>query len=286
MKICPQCQTSYTDDSLRFCLQDGTPLQFDSASAPTVAWKEPETVVRNPTTWQPAPEKSEPRKSRLGLAIFLTALVMLGLFGIGAIGAFIYFRNADSGFAKIPTPPVVNKSPSPNLNTNVLTNANSITVANANSNANVAATPTATPTPTPKPTIDPGVSKQIREDVGNVIDEWKAAAENLDLDSHMNQYAPMVDYYRAGKIRLAQVRADKEKAFSRFESINVEISDLTITPDATGENAIAVFDKEWTFDTVERTFSGKVRQQLTLTKTAGAWKISGEKDLKVYFLDR
>jgi hypothetical protein len=284
MKICPNCQTSYTDDSLRFCLQDGTPLQFDSSSAPTVAWKEPETVVRNQTTWQSSDEKPAPRKSRLGLAILLTALFMLGLLGMGAIGAFIYFRNANSGAARISTPPVANKSPSPNVNANSLTNTNSNTAINANANANVAVSPTATPTP--KPTLDPAELKQIREDVSDAIDEWKSAAEDLDLDSHMSHYAPLVDYYRGGKVGAARVRADKEKAFSKFETISVNISDISIAPDDTGEYATATFDKEWTFETTERTSSGKVRQQLTLTKIGGVWKISGEKDLKVYFLDR
>ena len=29
MKKCPQCQSSYTDDTLSYCLSDGTTLIFD-----------------------------------------------------------------------------------------------------------------------------------------------------------------------------------------------------------------------------------------------------------------
>ena len=38
MKYCPSCQITYADDSLRFCLQDGTGLldYADNAPAPTV----------------------------------------------------------------------------------------------------------------------------------------------------------------------------------------------------------------------------------------------------------
>ena len=37
MKQCPKCRTNYADDTLRFCLEDGTPL---------VASVEQETVIR------------------------------------------------------------------------------------------------------------------------------------------------------------------------------------------------------------------------------------------------
>ncbi|MGI8556047.1 MAG: hypothetical protein ACR2LT_06800, partial [Pyrinomonadaceae bacterium] len=91
MKICPHCQTSYTDDSLQFCLQDGAPL----APINSQNLSEPETLVsanphaktqadwQNPTlpSWTNSSEATgiivPPRKSNTGLVIALTALITL-----------------------------------------------------------------------------------------------------------------------------------------------------------------------------------------------------------------
>ena len=101
MKICPHCQTRYTDDTLQFCLQDGAALTSDDAqtSMPTVAFDgETETVVKSRPTdqiefdlqtsnqsqnWQPAAASSaanyqtEPKKSNTGLIIATTVLATL-----------------------------------------------------------------------------------------------------------------------------------------------------------------------------------------------------------------
>src|SRR5438552_19014995 len=46
MKKCPQCGTQYSDITLSFCLQDGTPLVVaPQTDTPTVVLGETETVV-------------------------------------------------------------------------------------------------------------------------------------------------------------------------------------------------------------------------------------------------
>ena len=116
MKICPHCQTRYTDDTLQFCLQDGAALTSDDAetSTPTVAFTdEQETVVKSrppdqiefdlqtsnqSQNWQPAAASSaanyqtEPKKSNTGLIIAITVLATLLLAAIG-VGAWFYFAN-------------------------------------------------------------------------------------------------------------------------------------------------------------------------------------------------
>ncbi|HEY0461305.1 MAG TPA: PAN domain-containing protein, partial [Pyrinomonadaceae bacterium] len=89
------CQITYADDSLRFCLQDGTGLldYADNMPAPTVDFSERETVVRQkPVTsgWQPirvtqdARVEPEAKKSNTIPAVIITALVACVFFG-GAI---------------------------------------------------------------------------------------------------------------------------------------------------------------------------------------------------------
>jgi hypothetical protein len=65
----------------------------------------------------------------------------------------------------------------------------------------------------------------------------------------------------------------------------MNISNLSVTPDATGERATAVFDKEWVFDGAEKSSSGKVKSELQMRKINGEWKITSERDLKVYYIE-
>lgn len=92
MKYCPSCQTTYADESLRFCLQDGTGLRDFSGNEPlpTQDMRELETVVRQiPVTsdWEPnritdgAAIQPEVKKTKTLLTVIVTALVMCIFFG-------------------------------------------------------------------------------------------------------------------------------------------------------------------------------------------------------------
>lgn len=129
MKYCPSCQNTYTDNELRFCLQDGTGLldHADNAPTPTVDYSERETVVRQkPSTsdWQPqrvtqdATRQTEAKKSSAIPAVVITALAMCLLFG-GIFVAWQKFGGKASDNSKsniyISTPtitPTVNMTPS------------------------------------------------------------------------------------------------------------------------------------------------------------------------------
>lgn len=301
MKYCPQCQTTYTDDLLRFCLQDGTPLKevFQSKiPAPDVSFGEEETVVsskqvqpipiQNPPpsqNWQQQPTtpivavQPERRKSRTGLIVGLTLLGTLLLLGIAGIGAMFYMKNRKTEVAAgVNTSAPANRPLNSNSANAQAINQNS----NQTTNANLAI---AAPSATPKPTLNPQDAKAVTEEVKNVVDEWKSATENLDIDAHMKQYADMVDYYKAGKVGQARVRADKERAYEQYNSVNIDISNLKITPGESGNNATALFDKEWNFEGDEKNSSGKVQQQLTFSKIGGKWLITGERDLRVYYVN-
>lgn len=297
MKHCPSCKTNYADDTLQFCLQDGTQLvDLANGDAPTVAYiPEQETVIRTkppaqvvpldtpnfqvPQNWQTNPSDAggvggystnfptEPKKSNTLAVVLLTALGMLLLFGIG-VGAWLYLRDGRQVAVNVNS---ANNRPS---------NANS---AANNQNSN---TPTPTATPTPKPTLKPEEAKNVVAAVEDVVDDWKDATENLQLDRHMENYADTVDYYKGGKTSFEKIRGDRERAFAQYDAMDVNISNLKITPDGSGEKATAVFDKEWTFEGVEKFTTGKVQQQLTLGKFDGKWLITGEKDLKVYYVEK
>ncbi len=296
MKQCPKCQTSYPDDKLQFCLQDGTRLltadqelsdSYDTESETVVAPKraepiriEPQRVepirFEPPSSYQTNPpiiveQPREPPKTNTAMIVIMSVLGTTLLLGLGGLGAYLYL-----GGKKTEVAVNVNSAPA-----NRPANANAA-ANNQNANAN-AATPTPTATPTVQPTLEPEKIKAITGDVKDVVDTWKDSTENGDLDQHVSQYADAVDYYKAGRVNVSRVRADRERAFTTYDTMIVNIDNVKVTPDATGEKATVVLDKEWNFEGVEKFSNGKVQQQLTMGKIGGKWKITGEKDLKVYY---
>ncbi len=117
-----------------------------------------------------------------------------------------------------------------------------------------------------------------KADILATINGWAEGLRNHDLDAHMGFYADRLDfYYKRGETGADFVRADRERAFTRFSRLNVELSNITITTDASGERAFISLDKSWDFEG-EKPFSGSVRQLLWLAKMREGWRIIGEKD--------
>lgn len=295
MKICPNCQTRYTDDTLQFCLQDGTALLSDESqsSMPTVAFNdEQETVVKNrrndainfelqnskePQNWQSSANgagsfQTEPKKSNTALAVVTTILAMLLVFGAGGIGAWLYFTNKKD----VAEDANLRKSFPENTTKNKNENANVFPSENANEKSSVR------PTATPAPDFD---AEEVKANVSKAVYAWKSAAETIDLSEYMSHYADRVDYYNKKGASINTVRADKQKAFSMYDSMKINLSGIKVAPDNTGENATAVFDKEWHFESAEKVSDGKVQTQLKLKKIGGEWKITSERDLKVYYVN-
>ncbi len=295
MKQCPSCQSQYTDDTLQFCLQDGTPLRPVASSAVNTApLVEQETVVSNrqsnqinppretqPTGWEPKQYSSDAgfpppnvKRSNAPVAVFLTVFVMLLFFSLVGISGWLYFKGV-----------------TPDSNGNLLLTKNSPYPTTANRTVTATNTAKITPMATPptdtsssnaNSTIAPIDKEQIKKDVSQRVNTWKSAAESHNLDSYMSNYADTVDYYNKSRISRSTVRADKQRAFSAYDSIRITLSNMSVTADDSGEGATAVFDKEWVFEGAKYS-AGKVRTQLQLKKVNGQWLIAGEKDLKLYY---
>ena len=281
MKVCPTCQSRYTDDTLLYCLQDGSALVTEESQppAPTVAYTgELETVVKNRQTnteenyarqtGDAANYQTQPKRSNTALIFVVALLAVILLFGVAGIGAWLYFSKGKKEIAQ-------------NTNVNSSTPENKKT--NTNFNSSAFPSPNVSKTPAPTPAQTPNVSpEEVKREVSERVNSWTSALVSRNLASYMNHYADTVDYFNRNGASIATVRADKQRAFSIYNSFDVEVSNLRVTTDAAG-TATAVFDKEWYFEGDERSSEGKVQTQLRLRKIGGAWKITGEKDLKVYY---
>lgn len=180
MKICPACNTTYTDDTLRFCMKDGTPL-VSSDAASTQTNEEEQTVVssqnlREPKMVVPLRDESNPRETpgltaaavpqqkplpaRKSNSGALVTLGVLALLAIGGFGAWWLFagRSGKSETAATNSRTNLNQNANVSVNQNLSSNINGNLNTNANENANLKTptptpnkTPTATPTRTPTP---------------------------------------------------------------------------------------------------------------------------------------
>lgn len=289
MKSCPQCRSQYSDDTLSFCLQDGTPLKvLEIPGAPTVVrGREIETFVRQASTGPGAsvvtPEASTRRSTffPMVLAALISGLAV-ALVAAG-IGAWIYFKGDDPANTSAQ---IGNTS-----NENSISNGSETTVGNSTPGTPLPATPSPTPaaqptkipenTPMPPPVLD---REQAVRDISTSIYSWKSQAESHDLDSYMQNYAPTVHYYRKPGSSRAFVRSDKLRAFRTYSTMSIRITNMNVDVSGSGESATALFDKEWVFSGSQRS-AGKVRQQLKFQNSGGRWLITSERDLKVYYIN-
>jgi ketosteroid isomerase-like protein len=315
MKVCPVCQRSYTDDSLNFCLQDGSPLArasevLDGPGARAAIPDDETTVDRKggsptevlarqsaktelisgPVTTAPAAARptiqssqdpgAPPRSRQNALIVLLSVLVLLLLVALAGFGAWLALRDRQS------RGPVVVRQDNSQTNGAETLNLNGIVGAKPNSNrsstngqinANSLA-PASTPTP-----VD---TSAIRDQVVTTVNGWASATRARDIDAHMSYYADRLDvYYKASNVSSSRVRADREKAYAVFSSLDVRLTNIKVTPDPAGQRASAIFDKTWNF-TGEKYSSGSVQQMMWFEKTGGRWLITGEKELQVYYVNR
>lgn len=290
MKRCPKCQSTYTDDTLRFCLQDGTPLVSTSGTDPEATVisphnEPPPTEVMRPSapppttpsfnsdrvrpaqvvplpppvSYQTPPPAQAPRSSNRGLVIALSALVIILLVTLGGLGAWLYLRE---------------RAGTSTGNQNGATNSNGRTVANANTRTSPS------PTPTPSPIDEAAVRQQVQA----ALTGWAASTRARDINTHMSYYADTLEtYYQLSNISSARVRSDRQKAFDAYDTLDVELSNIKITPDPSGERATVILDKTWEFSGEEKYSNGSVQQKLTLVRSGSRWLITGERDLQVYY---
>ncbi len=121
MKQCPKCKTTYTDDSLQYCLSDGANLLALSNDEKTVQMSFANQPMRVnipsdsvPTVFAPPQSVVQNQSSKKGLGLLLGGgFALLLLLVAAGVGAFIFLRQSDNKNT------VVAVSPTPTVSTNV-----------------------------------------------------------------------------------------------------------------------------------------------------------------------
>ena len=269
MKVCPKCNSSYSDETLNFCLTDGVPLVAEEildeylSKHNSKSWHTADTLVdqrfsladARPTAVSTSAPTFElgnttarnmmPPKSNNALYVIL-GVVLAALIG----GGFWWF-------SKAPAP--VSKS--------------------------VLSEDTASIPKHAKIPISPEQEAQVKKELTDFMLSWAKTNSDKNSDAHLAHYANTLEVYygESGKDK-NHVLADRLRAYQRYDSILMQVDNLQITPEST-ESASIIFDKSWTMRNDKKTSTGSVQQEVHVTKTNGKWLIDAEKDLKVYFLN-
>ncbi|HMF57572.1 MAG TPA: zinc ribbon domain-containing protein [Pyrinomonadaceae bacterium] len=144
--------------------------------------------------------------------------------------------------------------------------------------------------PAPAQTVAPRVAEdRAAQEVRDTLNGcWTVAASAHDLDAHMRYYAGTLDtYYSAHNVSADFVRNDRARAYNRYYKLNFQISNISVSIlDADATRATATFNKTFYFEAIGKTLSGSVLETAWLTKFGSRWLITGERDLKVYYVNR
>ncbi|HYO91109.1 MAG TPA: nuclear transport factor 2 family protein [Pyrinomonadaceae bacterium] len=303
MKRCPACQSTYADDSLRFCLQDGATLEHLSANTSddykTLVLPEnatgrelppteklnfgtgatasprpsPPTSPHRPRDTNPVTEHAitgQPKTRSTASIVGLTALATVLLLGLGGFSAWLLLRDRTDNAQRNDNAGNVSQKGGGENQNKTLPNGNTRPAYNTNA----ASTPTPTPTP-------PSNTSAEERAVRAALDGWVSTFRARDIDGYMARYASVLDaYYLARNVSVERVRIDKERAFAKYTTIEVWLSDVRVQVDSSGERAVALFNKSYRF-TGEgvNPYVGSGLNRFTFKKIGGQWLITGEEDL-------
>ena len=107
------------------------------------------------------------------------------------------------------------------------------------------------------------------------------------VDTHMAYYAGTLHtYYNAKNVGVGMVRDNVARAFATYDSRNVRIDNLQIEVDSSGDRAVATFDKTFEFKNAQKTYAASGQNRFWFEKINGRWLITGEKDLKIYYVNK
>lgn len=310
MKRCPTCQRRYADETLNFCLEDGSPLAaFNPATDETLTLESgepPPTEILDPSLaptlgsrpakpaaptarQQARPTRREemqnfaaapatpPARSTTSV-VMLTVTATILLLGLGGLGAWLLLRDTGDGTEVSRDGGNTGARPTP-------TSTPDLRDGNANTRP---PTPTpATPTPTPQQTPTPRDPTGTRGEVAGALEGWRRTMNNPDVDAHMAYYADVLHtYYNAKNVGVSMVRNNVARAFSAYDTFDVRIDNLQIEVDPSGERAVATFDKTFVFRGGQKVYEGSGLNRFWFERVGGRWLITGEKDLKIYYVNK
>jgi len=287
MKYCPSCLNQYTDLTLKFCLQDGTPLsampQKASQEPPkqstidTVAFSQPVTAAsflptsdfrieqppQNRTQQHNIRPESVKKAKRSNRALVALAVIVpvFALSGAGVASGWYLLKDRLAAMSD---------------------------EKEKRQDDQAAATPipVASVVPETIKATDPPLAadaEAVKTEIANLVEQWKDLAEGHNAEKLSQMYGEKVDYLGKSGTTAAEIRSTLQKTFDAYSDIDLQITNLSIAVDSEGQAATAIFDNEWDYEASPKLSSGKAHTKLHFQRGEGGWKIVSERQLKIYY---
>lgn len=280
MKHCPSCESQYADETLSFCLQDGTILTDGpkQSTIDTVAFTNPLTVEKflqteemrvkfpdqtrkfKPYFVNPVRPAEKPKSSRVLWAAVLPMLLVLGAAGFGGW----YYLNNQNQVATdkmfVSNPPEKTSTPNLPVAETVSEKINQPQTTNPD-------------------------NSDVKKEITDFINSWKTSFESRKITEYTAKYADTVNYFDKDGTGIKEISSEVQKTFNSYTEIEIILSNIRVAVDADNDKATAVFDKEWSYETDKDLTEGKAHIKLQFQKIGNEWKIVSEKNLKTLYVE-
>jgi serine/threonine protein kinase len=131
---------------------------------------------------------------------------------------------------------------------------------------------------TPKPSDQEADQQALR----GALSEWIEATNDGDIDRQMNFYMPKVEtFYLSRNVNREVVRDEKERLLGEADLVDVRAGAPAITLGPDGQTAIMRFQKSYVIEGPENR-RGEVLQELRWRRTEAGWKITSERDIRIF----
>lgn len=129
-------------------------------------------------------------------------------------------------------------------------------------------------------------NSDVKKEVEEFIENWRKSAEAKNLVDFTGKYAAQIVYFEKEQASVNDVKNDFQQVLSNFDEIRITLSDIKIASTEDGKRATAVFDKKWLFEGKDKIEEGKTHTKLELEKVNENWKIVSEKNLRIYLAEK
>ena len=152
------------------------------------------------------------------------------------------------------------------------------------------ATPSSVSLATPAPAVAPDAPSlhrppapsRARAELDASFAAWLEATNRRDIPGQMAFYPATVPvFYRQRNVARRDVEAEKVKVFGQARVIDIRASEPSIQRDAAARTVVMRFRKDYTIEGPRVNRRGAVVQELRWERTAGGWRIIGERDAVV-----
>jgi hypothetical protein len=122
--------------------------------------------------------------------------------------------------------------------------------------------------------------------IHQLLDRWVDSTRKKDANEQAACYAPVVDqFYGWQKVSSDRILREKQRQFSQIGKVRrFDISNVRVNQNGPDKATVSL-DKTWDFGEEGR-FAGSEKAQLNVAKLNGKWRITSEREMKVYWVKR